>query len=88
MSFDKTIEALIKAAQARGDFDNLPGQGQPIDLTDYFNTPEDIRVAQALLREAGIVPLEIQLLGEIAVLKELLKNEKDESEKQNIYNLF
>jgi hypothetical protein len=24
-------------------FSNLPGQGKPIDLTDYLNTPEDVR---------------------------------------------
>jgi hypothetical protein len=44
MSFDKNVESLIKEAQARGEFDNLPGKGKPIDLTEYFNTPEDVRV--------------------------------------------
>ena len=45
MSFDKIVEALIKEAQARGEFDNLPGKGKPIDLTEYFEAPEEIRVA-------------------------------------------
>ena len=78
MSFDETIETLIKEAQARGEFDNLPGKGKPLDLTEYFNTPEDVRVAQAMLKNAGMVPVEIELLQEIAALKELLAITSDE----------
>jgi hypothetical protein len=80
MSFEKIVEALIKEAQAQGKFDNLPGAGKPIDLTEYFNTPEDVRVAQSMLKNAGMVPVEIELLQEIAVLKESLHFVKDEAE--------
>jgi hypothetical protein len=72
MSFDKLVESLIKEAQERGEFDNLPGKGKPIDLTSYFETPEDLRLAQSVLKNAGITPPEVQLLKEIAQLKELL----------------
>jgi hypothetical protein len=72
MSFDKLVESLIKEAQERGEFDNLPGKGKPIDLTSYFETPEDVRLAQSVLKNAGITPPEVQLLKEIAQLKELL----------------
>ncbi len=82
MSFDETIESLIKEAQARGEFDNLPGKGKPVNLTEYFNTPEDIRVAQAMLKNAGMVPVEIELLQEIAALKEILVTTGDEFEKE------
>lgn len=80
MSFDELIESMIKDAQARGDFDNLPGKGKPIDLTDYFNTPEDVRLAQSVLKNAGMVPIEIQLLQEIATLKESLHAASDSSQ--------
>ena len=69
MSFDRIVEALIQEAMARGEFDNLPGQGKPIDLTDYFNTPEDLRVAQAMLKNADMVPVEVELLQEIVALR-------------------
>ncbi len=87
MSFDKIVEALIKTAQERGEFDNLPGRGKPIDLTSYFETPEDVRVAQAVLKNAGITPLEVQLLKEIAELRQILtvvvdERKKDETQKQ------
>jgi hypothetical protein len=41
MSLEKSVEAIIKEAQARGDFDNLKGKGKPIDLSACFETPED-----------------------------------------------
>ena len=87
MSFDRLVEALIKEAQERGDFDNLPGKGKPIDLTTYFETPEDIRVAQSVLKNAGITSPEVQLLKEIAELRQILgaivkEKKKDEIQKQ------
>jgi hypothetical protein len=39
MSFDRIVEAIIKEAMERGEFDNLPSMGKPIDLTEYFETP-------------------------------------------------
>jgi hypothetical protein len=80
VSFEKIVEALIKGAQAQGKFDNLPGKGKPIDLTEYFNTPEDVLVAQAMLKNAGMVPVEIELLQKISILKEALNSTKDEVE--------
>lgn len=81
MSFDKIVESIIQEAMARGEFENLSGRGQPIDLTEYFNTPEDVRVAQSLLKNAGMVPVEIELLQEIAALKEILRSPLEEIEK-------
>ena len=33
----------------RGEFDNLPNAGQPIDLEEYFAWPEEVRVAYSVL---------------------------------------
>ncbi|SRR6266496_4527309 len=87
MSFDKIVEALIKEAQERGEFDNLPGKGKPIDLTAYFEMPEDIRVAQSVLKNAGMTSLEVQLLKEVVELRQSLtmvvdEKKKDETQKQ------
>jgi len=81
MTFDRIVEAIIRDAIARGEFENLPGQGKPVDLTDYFNTPEDIRVAQAMLKNAEMVPVEVELLQEIVALKELILSSSDEEQK-------
>jgi hypothetical protein len=98
MNFDKVVEAAIREAQERGDFDNLKGKGKPIDLSAYFETPEDVRIAYSMLKNAGMVSAEVDLLGEIAALKVRLAatyEEKDRSriqkiirEKQLQYNIM
>lgn len=81
MSLDKIIEALIQDAMARGEFEHLPGKGKPVDLSAYFDTPEDVRLAYSMLKNAGMVPQEIDLLTEIAALKEKLGTARDEAER-------
>ena len=84
MNFDKLVESMIKEAQERGEFDNLPGQGKPIDLTAYFDTPEDVRVAQSFLKNAGMTSREVDLLKEVAELKKLLPSILDDKKKVEI----
>jgi len=72
MSLDKIVEELIKKAQERGEFDNLPGKGKPIDLSAYFEVPEEVRVAQSVLENAGFQSREVELLHEIAELRQIL----------------
>ena len=84
MNFDKLVESMIKEAQERGEFDNLPGQGKPIDLTAYFDTPEDVRVAQSVLKNAGMTSREVDLLKEVAELKKLLPSILDDKKKVEI----
>lgn len=88
MLFEKVVESIIQEAMARGEFDNLSGRGKPIDLTEYFNTPEDVRVAQSLLKSAGMVPVEVELLQEIAGLKESLVSVTTEEEANKLHKLL
>ena len=84
MSLDKIVEELIKKAQERGEFDDLPGKGKPIDLSEYFEMPEDVRVAQSLLKNAGFRSREVDLINEIARLRQLLAAVTDPKKKQEI----
>ena len=84
MSFDRIVEALIKEAMERGEFDNLPGKGKPVDLTEYFETPEETRMAHAMLKNAGMTSREVDLLKEIAELKQILETVFDGRKKQEI----
>lgn len=84
MSFDKIVEALIREAQERGEFDNLPGKGKPIDLSDYFEMPEEQRMALSVLKNASMTPPEVMLLKEIAELRQVLGMVTDEEKKQEI----
>ena len=84
MNFDKLVEAMIKEAQERGEFDNLPGKGKPVDLTAYFETPDDVRLAYSVLKNANIASHEADLLKEIAELKQVLAAVSEDGRKKEI----
>lgn len=72
MSFHRNADEKIKEAIAKGEFDNLPDKGRPLDLDAYFATPEHLRMGYSLLKNANIIPEEIELLKQIEDLKESL----------------
>lgn len=84
MSFDEIVEAMIREAQERGEFDNLPGKGKPIDLSAYFETPEEIRMAQSVLKNAGMTSPQVLLMKEIAELRQILPSLAEGMKKQEI----
>jgi hypothetical protein len=63
------VDAIIEEAMRRGEFDDLPGAGKAIDLRAYFDTPEDLRLAYTIMKNAGILPPEVDLLKQIAALR-------------------
>jgi pimeloyl-ACP methyl ester carboxylesterase len=49
-------ECQIAAAMAAGDFDELPGRGQPLRLDDDSTVPPEWRIAFRVLRNSGMAP--------------------------------
>ena len=84
MSLEKALEEQIQRAMSEGKFDNLKGAGKPLNLDDYFATPEDIRVGYTMLKSNDFVPPEIELLKEIGALREKIKESADEGEKKSL----
>ena len=72
MAWERIAENRIRDAMQAGAFDELPGAGKPIDLDGYFKLPEHLRVAFSMLKSANCVPLEVELLNEIATLERQL----------------
>jgi len=58
------VEEQIREAQARGEFDNLPGFGKPLDL-DSNQFAGDKALAYGMLKQNGFAPPEIELAKEI-----------------------
>ena len=57
---EKLVEKKIREAMEKGEFDNLPGKGEPIDLSENpFEDPE-MRTVHRLLRNAGFAPAFIE----------------------------
>ncbi len=84
MDEKKGVDSSIEEAMKRGDFDNLPGKGKPLRLDEYFDTPEELRVGYSMLKSAGFVPEEAELLKEIGALKEKLAQTRDEGERKQL----
>jgi hypothetical protein len=82
MFSEKLIEEKIREAMEKGEFDNLPGKGKPLDLDAYFATPADLRLGYSVLKSAGCAPVEVELQNEIDTLKARLGVCNDDRERQ------
>lgn len=82
--FDKIIEERIRTAQRNGKFDNLPGKGKPLKLEDDHRTPEELRMAYKILKNADCLPPEVEVKKEIRQTKELLAGMEEASEKYGL----
>ena len=76
--FDRIVEEKIRTAQAEGAFDNLPGNGKPLNLDDDSGVPEDLRLAFKVLKNADCLPIEMELRKEFFSLRKLLNAAIDE----------
>ena len=74
-------ERRIEEAQAQGLFDNLPGQGKPLELEDTSHVPEELRMAYKILSNAGCLPPELAERKELSRLVDMLENCEDEQER-------
>jgi len=72
LTFEWIAEQKILEALARGEFDDLPGAGRPLALDDDALVPEDLRLAYRILKNAGLVPPEVEARRELAELERLL----------------
>jgi hypothetical protein len=54
--WESLIDQKIREAMAAGEFDNLAGTGQPIDLSENPYEDANWRTAHRLLRNAGFAP--------------------------------
>jgi len=80
----KSVDEIIREAMERGDFSDLPNKGKKLDLTDYFDTPDELRVGFSLLKNANIPPEEVRLLNEISEFKEKLTAISDEPKRKRL----
>jgi hypothetical protein len=80
--FEKIAEERIEEAITRGEFDHLEGMGQPLKMDeDFLRTAPELRIAYKILKNANILPPEVETLKEIERLEDLLTGIEDENEK-------
>lgn len=74
----------IREAIRNGEFDNLPGFGKPLPPDDMAGVPEQLRMGFKMLKNAGVLPEEMQLRKEMVTLEDLLAVCRDESERAKL----
>lgn len=57
---ESMAEKMLREAIEAGEFDNLPGKGEPVDLRENPFEDPDLRVVHKLLRDAGFAPAWIE----------------------------
>ncbi len=60
LTLELIAERKIAEAIAQGEFDDLPGAGRPLDLAEDPLVPEEQRMANRILKNAGFVPREVE----------------------------
>ena len=84
MKYLDSVEAQIRAAIDRGDFDNLPNRGKPLDLSEWEKTPRHLRMTYSILKNAGYSPREVHTKKELAELRTMLESESDDERKKRL----
>ncbi|HEX9883022.1 MAG TPA: DnaJ family domain-containing protein [Desulfobaccales bacterium] len=79
--FERIAENRILEAMEAGEFDNLEGMGQPLNLEDDSHIPLELRMAYKILKNAHCLPPELELRKEVVTLQDLVASMEDEAEK-------
>ena len=77
------IGAHLRQAEAMGELKSAPSYGKPLDLGDgYDETPAELRMGMKILKDAGVVPPEVEAMREAAELEARIAGCADEDERR------
>jgi hypothetical protein len=72
------IGRSLAASHASGELRGARSYGRPLDLGDgYDETPGDLRMGYKILKDAGVVPPEVELMRQIEALRLSLEGAGD-----------
>jgi len=78
--FEKIAEERIKNWIEKEDFKKNKFYNKKVDNSEYFKVPETLRIAYHILKNANVLPKELQLKSEIIKLRDMLEEISDEDE--------
>ena len=82
--FDEIAERRIKEAIENDEFKDLSGMGEPVDNTDYFSVPEQYRLSFHILKNAKILPEEIEIKKKIQNINSLIREQLSQDERDSL----
>ena len=82
-TLDELIAEQLAESQRNGELQSAPSWGRPQDPADgYAQTPEELRMGFKILKDAGVLPREVEMFRQIAALKVELQATEDGSKAQ------
>ncbi|MFC9980080.1 DUF1992 domain-containing protein [Gordonia sp. NPDC127522] len=84
--FESRVERMIREAAERGEFDNLPGAGKPLDLTDSDDPDWWVKrkIREENLDSSALLPAPLLLRREAQEFPESLRHIADEDAVRDI----
>jgi hypothetical protein len=82
--FTILAEQKIKKAYEDGEFDHLPGFGRPLNLEDDSSIPEELRMANRIMKNAGFSTEENALRQEMLRIEDMIRDCEDQLEKEGL----
>lgn len=68
---EDSIGEHLRESERVGELRQAPSFGKPMDLGDgYAQTPVELRMPMKVLKDAGVVPPEVEMLQRLAALRE------------------
>ena len=75
------VETRIREAREEGLFDDLPHKGKPVPVENDSRVPAELRGAYSVLKQAGVLPEEMELKKSIITLRSMLEAVADGEER-------
>ena len=82
---DDQIGEHLRESERSGELQRAPSYGKPMALDDGFaRTPLELRMPMKILKDAGVVPPEVELMHELARLREAAAAAVDPAEARRL----
>ncbi len=82
---DEVIRQWVQKVEQTGELKAIPGFGEPFKFDDgYLETPTELRMAYKMLKDAGYVPAEIEMVQRLAALREQLDATQGEKQQREL----
>lgn len=82
--FEFIAEQKIKAGIEEGLFENLPGEGKPLELEDLSGISPEDRMVYTILKNAGVLPPEMEARKVISDLEKQMNEINSEDERTKV----
>ena len=82
---DDHIGQHLRESEQTGELESAPSYGKPLAFGDgYDETPAELRMGMKILKDAGVVPPEVEAMREAAALEACINACTDDAERRGL----